>query len=195
VADDLQHELGYGKPPKAFQFQKGRSGNPSGRPRKNPGIPEMLARIERQKVLVHGKNGPKYITKEEASLTQVMNKAAGGDLKAIDLYVIKMICFHELAQPENMQATARSARAKLSELLERLSDDTHGDGIDSQDQMVAEGGKPASKEASVSQSGAPGGMSMPIQQRQGLNELDPGSTGPPPQGFILNAPEFEITDE
>jgi len=110
----------------------------------------MLARIERQKVLVHGKNGPKYITKEEASLTQLMNKAAGGDLKAIDLYAkIKMICFHELAQPENMEATASSARGKLSELLERLSDDTQGDGIDSQDQVVAEGGKPESKEATV----------------------------------------------
>src|ERR1039458_8563864 len=87
MADDIESEVGYRKPPKAFQFQKGRSGNPSGRPPKILGIPELLWEIANQKVLVQGKNGPKYITKEKACLTQLRSEAAGGDLKAIDLYV------------------------------------------------------------------------------------------------------------
>ena len=32
--DNENYEVGYGKPPKANQFQKGQSGNPSGRPKK-----------------------------------------------------------------------------------------------------------------------------------------------------------------
>jgi hypothetical protein len=47
----------------------------------------MLAKTARQKVLVNEKNGPRYITKDEAICMQLVNKTAGGDLKAIDLYI------------------------------------------------------------------------------------------------------------
>src|SRR5580704_5873017 len=79
MAHEIGYEVGYMKPPKAFQFQKGRSGNPSGRPRKVLGIPELLWQIANQKVLVHGKNGSKYITMLKAIFTQVANKGATGD--------------------------------------------------------------------------------------------------------------------
>ena len=51
MAHDIENEGGYKKPPKAFQFQKGRSGNPSGRPRKAKGIPELLGKVAKQKIL------------------------------------------------------------------------------------------------------------------------------------------------
>jgi hypothetical protein len=65
MAHDIKNEGGYKKPPKAFQFQKGRSGNPSGRPRKAQGIPELLGKIAKQKVLTKGNNGPQWMTKLE----------------------------------------------------------------------------------------------------------------------------------
>lgn len=60
---DNENDTGYKKPPKAFQFQKGRSGNPSGRRRKAQGIPEMLGKVTKQRVRTNGKNGLQWMTK------------------------------------------------------------------------------------------------------------------------------------
>ncbi len=118
MADDACG-VGYRKPPKDFQFQKGRSGNPSGRPRKAPGFGEILEKAARRKVLVRGKNGPKYITAEEVIGQQLVNKAAGGDLKAIDLYAkFRMIYSSGMVKPEDMDAMAGGLKAKLSEMFE-----------------------------------------------------------------------------
>ena len=120
---DLEHEVGYGKPPKASRFQKGRSGNPSGRPRKVPGIAEVLWKVARQKVLVQGKNGPKYITKLEACATQLGNKGSIGDLKACKEFIAMLAQFPLVgASQKDMEATASSARAKLLALLEARND-------------------------------------------------------------------------
>jgi hypothetical protein len=82
MADDYANEVGYRKPPKASQFQKGKSGNPRGRPRENPGIAAVLKKVLKQVVRTNGPNGPQRMTKLEACVTQLVNKAATGDLKA-----------------------------------------------------------------------------------------------------------------
>jgi hypothetical protein len=87
MADDFENAIGYKKPPKASQFQKGRSGNPSGRPRTGPGIAEVVRRVSRQVVLTSGPKGQQRMTKLEASITQLLNKAATGDLKAMKVFL------------------------------------------------------------------------------------------------------------
>ncbi len=122
MADDMEYEVGYRKPPKAFRFQKGRSGNPSGRPRKVFSIAEVLWQIANQKVLVRGKNGAKYITVLKAIFTQVANKGATGDLKAAKTFY-EMLAHSPLAgaTQKDTEATASSAKAKLLALLEARS--------------------------------------------------------------------------
>ena len=97
MAEDREDEVGYGKPPKATRFQKGKSGNPSGRPRRNPGIAELFRKVSKQVVQANGPNGQRRrMTKLEASVTQLMNKATAGDLKAMKVLLQMATRFPEL---------------------------------------------------------------------------------------------------
>jgi len=119
VAHDMEYEVGYRKPPKAFQFQKGRSGNASGRPRKPIEFLDRLAKAARQKIRVNGKNGSEYKIIDDVICMQFLHKAAGGDLKAIDLYIkFRMIHTPGMVKPDDMEAMASSAKAKLFEMFE-----------------------------------------------------------------------------
>lgn len=119
MAKDTENQVGYKTPPKSSQFQKGRSGNPSGRPRKAPGIPELLGKVSKQKVLTNGKHGSKYMTKLEASLTQLANKAASGDLKAAKILTDMVTRFPEFVKERDMEVSVAGARDKLLAALER----------------------------------------------------------------------------
>ena len=118
MANDIENETGYKKPPKASQFKKGRSGNPSGRPRKARGIPEILERVAKQRVRTNGQNGLQWMTKIEASFTQLINQAASGNLKALDLLAKMMVSFPETVKPTDVKDKVTSAKAKLLKLLE-----------------------------------------------------------------------------
>lgn len=81
-APEPQHLVGYGSPPKATRFRKGVSGNPKGRPKGSLNVATLLFKILHEKVVIieHGKR--KKVTKFEATLKQLVNKAASGDLRA-----------------------------------------------------------------------------------------------------------------
>lgn len=80
-----QHEVGYGKPPKKTRFQKGKSGNPKGRP-KRPQDNKSLKHMIRDLVLrkVPGQlNGKKTeLTFVEAIFIKQLSEALKGDIAA-----------------------------------------------------------------------------------------------------------------
>jgi Family of unknown function (DUF5681) len=82
------YEVGYGKPPKATRFQKGKSGNPSGRPKKDPqpldpGV--VLQSIDSETIVVVDNGKRKRMTKAEITFRQQFTKAIKGDLRAARL--------------------------------------------------------------------------------------------------------------
>lgn len=80
--EDLPYEVGYRKPPQSGQFAKGKSGNPKGRPKGSKNLASVVLRESRQSVLVKGPRGSRKLTKLEASVMQLGNKSAQGDLRA-----------------------------------------------------------------------------------------------------------------
>ena len=79
------YEVGYGKPPLHTRFQKGKSGNPKGRPRGRKNISTLLSNALDASIVVVANGRRKKITKREAIVTQLVNKSAAADLKATQI--------------------------------------------------------------------------------------------------------------
>jgi hypothetical protein len=78
-------KVGYCNPPAHSRFQKGRSGNPKGRPKGTLNMATVLERTLREKVVINENGKRKAVTKLEAGVKQLVNKAASGELKALQL--------------------------------------------------------------------------------------------------------------
>jgi hypothetical protein len=77
------YEVGFGKPPTGTRFKKGQSGNSKGRPKGALNLATVLAKTLREKVIINENGQRKVITKLEAAVKQLVNKAASGDLRAL----------------------------------------------------------------------------------------------------------------
>jgi hypothetical protein len=82
MSDD---KIGYRRPPKAHQFQPGKSGNPAGRPKGAKSIRADLEAmlIEPETVRVDGK--PSQVTKQQALLLAIVSRALTGNMRACEL--------------------------------------------------------------------------------------------------------------
>jgi hypothetical protein len=81
------YEVGYKKPPKSGQFQKGITGNPKGRPKKASDIGSRLIQ-ELNSDLIINENGKRKVVKKQDGVTkQLVNKALSGNLQATRLVI------------------------------------------------------------------------------------------------------------
>jgi hypothetical protein len=76
------YEVGYGKPPVHTRFEKGRSGNPSGRKARLLSFDELMARELGKKITVTENGESRRITKQDAIVKRCVQKAIQGDLSA-----------------------------------------------------------------------------------------------------------------
>jgi hypothetical protein len=76
-------EIGYGKPPQHSRFKPGRSGNLKGRPRGSLNLATVLQRELREKVVIMSNGRSKVVTKLEAAIMQLVDKAGSGDRHSI----------------------------------------------------------------------------------------------------------------
>ena len=81
--DNAKYVVGFGKPPRRTRFKKGRSGNPKGRPRGSRTSLTFLEQALSELVVVTENGQRKQITKGEAMLKQLVNKATSGAPRAM----------------------------------------------------------------------------------------------------------------
>lgn len=79
------YSVGRGKPPVHTRFQKGRSGNPSGRPRGSSNFYTLLEKALQETVIVteQERGRRKRMTKLALGANRLITKAAVGDHKAL----------------------------------------------------------------------------------------------------------------
>src|ERR1700739_3472167 len=83
--DERDYEVGYGKPPRHTRFEPGRSGNPRGRPPGAKNMKTLLSKALNELVMVTEPGGRRKVSKREAIVTQLVNRSAKADYKAIQI--------------------------------------------------------------------------------------------------------------
>ena len=115
------YETGYGKPPKSGQFTKGRSGNPKGRPKGSKNLATIVLRESRQRVRVQGPGGSRTVTKLEAAIMQLHNKAAQGDLGALRaLMVVVQTAENAMTSLESPEVQPERDQQMMQSILRRM---------------------------------------------------------------------------
>jgi hypothetical protein len=118
-----KYAVGYGKPPVNRRFKKGQSGNPTGRPRRKertPHIEPALKNALSRLVTVNENGKVSQITKFDAVITQLVNKAASGHVPSIKLLMSFVANLAEATSEADREAMAQAAADPLERINERL---------------------------------------------------------------------------
>lgn len=115
MPDDRKDTVGYGRPPGSRRFgQPGGNPRGKGRPKGTRNVSTILEEVMSARITVKdGPNRQRKISKLDASLTQLANKAATGDLRAIQLVIALWQSVEARKEPDalpNMELTDADRR-------------------------------------------------------------------------------------
>ena len=117
------YEVGYRRPPRSYQFKKGKSGNPRGRPKGSISAASHVATALKESMVVQERGLRKTLSKLAVAAKQLVNKAAAGDLRAMKLLLEIM----ETSEWQSMKVEAQniengdSPRERLKARMEQLA--------------------------------------------------------------------------
>ena len=110
---DDDYKVGYCHPPLETRFRPGTSGNPRGRPKGARNLATVVASTLAERVVVTENGRRKRITKREAMVKQLVNRAVSGDARAMRL----LLALIQAGEAKTLQTG--SGAPGLTALLER----------------------------------------------------------------------------
>jgi hypothetical protein len=128
MSDEKDDTVGYKKPPKHSRWKKGQCGYPPGRRKKKPELPNLekamaLTLMDTVTVIENGKT--RQITKLDAMMKQLINKAASGHMPSIKIAVGLLGRGPKLegagAEGEDYARALSSARERVTKRLEQMA--------------------------------------------------------------------------
>jgi len=123
VEQAAAYEVGYGRPPREHRFPPGRSGNPRGRPKGARCLASVVAATLSERIVVTENGRRKRITKLEAAVKQLVNRAASGEARSMQL-LLALVQAGEARAAESPAAEFGAADERvLGELMRRLGRD------------------------------------------------------------------------
>ena len=121
--DENDESVGYGRPPTRTRFQPGRSGNPRGRPKGALNLATVVAQTIQETVVITEHGQKKTITKLEAVLKQVTNKAVLGDARASNqVFTLVQAQERQLEGPEPATELSEADQRVWARMLRQLTD-------------------------------------------------------------------------
>ena len=118
------YEVGYGKPPVQTRFQPGQSGNPRGRPKRVPTLPELVQREAKRRIVILEDGEHRKVTKIDALAKRLFQEALKGNARSTQ-QVIQLLAISAAtkeAASESRQAQNETDQALLKGLFERLQE-------------------------------------------------------------------------
>ncbi|HTW33271.1 MAG TPA: DUF5681 domain-containing protein [Rhizomicrobium sp.] len=117
-----EDKIGYRRPPRAYQFKPGQSGNPSGRPKAKPSLADLLEEALGQRTTIRVRGRARKVTKLEAMTRKLADMAVQGDARVVKLLLDRIREAEERTaeEPAVQDGFEAADREVIAAMLQRL---------------------------------------------------------------------------
>jgi hypothetical protein len=120
----VDERVGYGRPPLAARFRPGQSGNPRGRPKGARNLSTVIASALSERVAITENGRRRRITKLDAAVKQLVNRAAAGETRATQLLIQLLQAFEARGSHPDTERVGEPNPIVMAEIKRRFGSQT-----------------------------------------------------------------------
>lgn len=129
IEPSTEYEIGYGRPPAHGRFKPGQSGNPKGSPKRRRKVRTVIEEALDQKIRIRERDQSRSVSKLDAIVITMVNKALQGDAKALTNFIglLRSVGLtSEMPEPSNAEPLTHHDEELIADFLRRHERSTEG---------------------------------------------------------------------